>query len=182
MIIKRQKEFGASYKLKRLLVGGRNAKKGANEIAWKFRLAPRETIKEGLAKTAENPITVASQVAATPLAVAAASPLGPVASGAVATLPNSVPFVMGEQALKKHVPAYASATKKAGQAVRKSETLDAALGKQPTVTFRNAGPGASFKEKARYNIKSGLADISGGIQNAGGAAIKLIRGYSKKDD
>ena len=182
MIIKRQKEFGVSYKLKRLLVGGRNAKKGANEIAWKLRLAPRETIKEGLAKTAENPISVTSQVAATPLAMAAVSPLGPAASGAVAALPNSVPFVAGEAALKKYVPAYASATKKAGQAVRKSETLDAALGKQPTVTFRNAGPGASFKEKARYNIKSGLADISGGIQNAGGAAIKLIRGYSKKDD
>jgi hypothetical protein len=181
MIIKRQKSFSIAYKAKKVLVRGRQAKRGANKLAWDMQLNPRGTIKEGLAKTAENPLTVASQVAATPVHVATAGALGPTAQLVTAALPNSVPYVLGEAAIKKHVPAYAKATKKAGQAVRGSKTLDAAMGVQPTVTFRNAGPNASLGERVKYNVRSGLADISGGIQSAGKSAIKLIRGYSDHD-
>ena len=147
----------------------------ANEIGWKMRLNPRGTIKEGLAITAENPITVASQVAATPLHVATAGTIGPAAQVVTAALPNSVPYVMGEAALKKHSKGYARFTKKAGDAVRRSKTLDAALGKQPEITAANSGPGATLKEKAKYNLRSGLADISGGIQAAGKAGYKFLQ-------
>ena len=182
MKIKRQKQFGAAYKLKRILVKGRAGKKAANEIAWGLQLNPGGMIKEGIAKTAENPLTVASQVAATPLHVAAASTLGPGASVVAAALPNSVPYVVGEQALKKNFPGYAKATEAAGKAVRKSKTLDAVLGKQPEVTLQNSGPRASIMEKAKYNLRSGIADISGGLQSAGKAGVKLIRGFSKNND
>lgn len=181
MIILRQKEYGAAYKMKKALVRGRQAKRSIQDTAMKVAIDPRGMAKEGLAITAENPMTVASQIAATPVHVATAGAFGPAAQVVTAALPNSVPYVMGEAALKKHVPSYARATKKAGQAVRNSKTVDAALGVQPAVTYANAGPNATMKEKVKYNLRSGLADISNGVTNAGTAAFKLIRGYSKHD-
>ena len=167
--------------MKKALVRGRQAKRSIQDTAMKVAIDPRGMAKEGLAITAENPMTVASQIAATPVHVATASAFGPAAQVVTAALPNSVPYVMGEAALKKHVPSYARATKKAGQAVRNSKTVDAALGVQPAVTYANAGPNATMKERVKYNLRSGLADISNGVTNAGTAAFKLIRGYSKHD-
>lgn len=178
MIILRQKQYGIIAKAGKAIKSG---KKTVKDLAWKMELNPRGTIKEGLAKTAENPITIASQIAAAPAHMVDASTISPAAVPVVAALPNSVPYVLGEAALKKHVPSYAKATKKAGESVRKSKTLDAAMGIQPKVTFQNAGPGAKFKDKAMYNIQSGLADISGGIQGAGKSALKLVRGYSQRE-
>ena len=172
--VSEQKSFSAKKGLvKKLSKGLKETKQAAKEIAWGLKLDPKGTIKEGIAKTVENPITITSQVAATPLHVAGAGLIGPSAQVATALLPNSVPYVIGEAALKKKFPSYAKATKKAGNAVRKSEVVDAVLGKEPKVNFKNSGPNANIIEKAKYNVKSGLADISNSIQAAGKSISKL---------
>lgn len=171
-----QKDFSAKTKLaQKIIKGAKNAKEAVKKTAWDLQLNPRGTIKEGMAKVAENPITMTSQIAATPLHVATAGTLGPAAQVVTAALPNSVPYVMGEAALKKHSKGYAKFTKKAGESVRKSKTVDALLGKNPEVTVANSGPNASFKEKAKYNLRSGLADISNGVQAAGKSIARMAQ-------
>ena len=177
----KQQEFSAKEKIMKTASSLKKIKKSVNDAAWKMKLDPKGTIKEGVAKAAENPITAASQVVATPAALGAANAVGgPILAAAVSPIPHSAYWIAGEQALKKKSPGYAKFTKKSGDAVRKSKTIDSLLGKNPEVNFKNSGPSASLKEKVKYNLRSGLADISNGVQAAGRNISKMAQ-FSEKE-
>lgn len=174
----KDKTFSAPSKI---IKGIKGAKKAINDTAWKMRLNPERTIKEGMAKVAENPISASSQVLASPVAMAASNAVGgPVLAASVGAFPHSTYWIGGERLLKKNFPKYDKITQKAGKKVRESKTLDSVLGKEPKVNFKNAGPKADLSEKIKYNLRSGISDISNGVKAAGKSIAKMASFSSSK--
>jgi hypothetical protein len=203
MIIKRQKQFvhpivakaitttpGRSVMsgLIKVAKTGEKLKEGTNNLAWRLKLNPRETVKSGLkegtAKVVENPDLVLANTVGTAGQYAALHAIDPTLAAA-SLAPGMPGFGTVYTAARAKIGTPAS-FKKAGDVVRNSKGFDKALdtvvGNQPKVTFRNSGPNARLKDRVSYNVRSGLADISNGIQNTGGAVVKLVKTYSKHDD
>lgn len=152
-----------------------------NELCWGMKFNPKDTTKEALALAAENPGGVASQLLAGPVAMGAGAAIaGTPGALAMAPFPHSAYWIAGEQALKKRSPGYARVTKKMGNAVRKSKNVDALVGKSPEVNYQNAGPNAPLKEKLKYNLRSGVSDISNGIQTLGKGAYRFLQRMSSE--
>ena len=157
----------------------------ASAKTWQYKLNPQEAakqdIKSGIIATAEHPIGVVGTVAgnlSTPVGAvltATGNPLGPKLMKAPIT-EVSLGF---ENIGRKLIPAYDKGTKKLGQKLRNSKGFDSSIGaivgKEPAVNFQNSGPRASLRNRVGYNIRSGIADISNGVQ----AGVKTINNYLK---
>ena len=161
----------------------------ANNLAWKLRLNPQETVKkgviEGAAKGVENADTILMNTAGSAGQYAVLSTISP--GVAAASLAPGVPgvgtfYIAGKA---KGVIPTMGFLKKGGEGIRNSAIVDRAMdsvvGKQPAVTFRNAGPNATLGGKVLYNVESGVADLSNLVQSAGKAAVKTIKKYSNND-
>ena len=153
--------------------GAEKGKSKVNELAWKLKLNPHNTVKEGAAIVAENPIAATGQIAATPVAMAVGSLAGTAGTATAAALPNSLYWIAADKALHAKIPAYANATRAGKKWVLTSPTMDAVLGKAPETTFKTAGPRAN---KSAYAMRSALADISNATQAAGKILINTTKG------
>lgn len=173
-----QKDFSAKSVAKKAASYVKRKGKGVNNLAWGMEINPQETVKSGLKSgielAAEHPVLASGKALGIPLSYGAGYALGGAeAATAMASMPVGVGTAIAslEPALKKTFKGYNRATKAAGEKVRKSkkldQVLDSVVGREPKVNIKNAGPNASLKDKAWYNLRSGIADISNGVQAAG---------------
>ena len=184
MIIFKEKQFSPGFRLSsrmrlgRLKAGG--VKRKANELAWKMKLNPRETIKkgivEGTAKTIENPDLVLANTVGTAAQVAALSKIDPAL--AAASMTPGVPGIGTlYTAARVKVGGTPKILKTAADKVRSSkgygEAINTALGKQPKA-YVGLPSRQSAWDKIKYNIKSGAADISNTAQGAGKSILKTV--------
>lgn len=126
-----------------------NTKEGVEKVAFLANnVSPGAAAKEVVGMAAENPVA---------------------ALGNVAPIPGSrIISIFAEDGLKKS-KSYDRATKKAGKFIRNNEVVGSIFGEQPQIP---TGISTSPKSKFMYHLKSGLADISTGVQNFGRAAYR----------
>lgn len=173
-------------------VVGYKTKKALENAAWGLELNPQETVKQGIkggtVLAAEHPLVFIGKTTGIPLSTGIGYMVaGP--EGATAMAMSPIGFGSGLAAMdpvvQKTWPAYHRVTKKAGDAVRNSKgydsVLDAIVGRDPQVTLKNSGPNATFLERAGYNAKSGIADISRGLQGIGKAIWKTAKHFSEEE-
>ena len=167
--------------------------KALNNAAWNLKLNPQETIKRGIKSGTEYAAKYPLVATGKSLGIPISSAVGYAIAGPEGMLyANASPVGVGtmiasvDPILHKTSPKYDRITKKASEAVKNSkgfdQALDSIVGRDPQVTFRNSGPHAPFSEKLKYNIQSGVADISKGIQGAGKSVVKLLRHFSEEEE
>lgn len=167
--------------------------KALNNAAWNLELNPQETIKRGIKSGTEYAARYPLVATGKSLGIPISSAVGYAVAGPEGMLyANASPVGVGtiiasvDPILHKTSPKYDRMTKKASEAVKNSkgfdQALDSIVGRDPQVTFRNSGPHAPFSEKLKYNIQSGVADISKGIQGAGGSVVKLLKRFSEEEE
>jgi len=178
--------------LRKARVSAYKVGKSINNAAWNLKLNPQETVKQGIKQGTEYAAKYPLVATGKSLGIPISSAVGYAIAGPEGMIyANTSPVGVGtmiasvDPILHKTSSKYDRMTKKAAEAVRNSkgfdQALDSLVGRNPQVTIRNSGPHAPFSEKLKYNLQSGVADISNGIQGAGKSVVKLLKRFSEEE-
>ena len=179
--------------LRKARVSAYKTGKVLNNAAWNLELNPQETVKQGIKRGTEYAARYPLVATGKTLGIPISSAVGYAVAGPEGMLyANASPVGVGtmiasvDPILHKTSPKYDRMTKKASEAVKNSkgfdQALDSIVGRDPQVTFRNSGPNAPFSEKLKYNIHSGVADISKGIQGTGKSVMRFLKRFSEEEE